>query len=71
MFFIYNCNGEKRGNLKGYKTQIGAQRVLNTVNSKVSVQVWREYYQAKEQNPKQTRVYCILGESLTPENVPD
>lgn len=66
MYFIYNCNGEKRGNLNGYRTHKGASRLLNSPRSKLHQTIWREFYESKALNQSLTSVWRILGESLSP-----
>ena len=44
MYFIFDCNGVKVGNTKGYHTFKGAERQQNMVGSPAYNAIWIAYY---------------------------
>ena len=62
MYFIFDCNGEIVGNLKGYKTHKGAQGQCNLDNSKptkIMALLWDRFHAQAQLDNRKSRIYAI------------
>lgn len=58
-YFIFDCNDQIVGNLKGYPTFKGANIQANKPESKAFNAIWSAYDQAKKLNPEHTFIHSI------------
>ncbi len=61
-FFIFDCNGEIVGNIKGYKTHKGAQRQCNLDSSKptkIMSLLWDRFHAMAQLDNRKSRIYSI------------
>jgi hypothetical protein len=62
MFFIFDCNGDIVGNLKGYKTHKGAQTQCNLDKSKPTktmALLWDRFHAKAQLTGEKSRIYSI------------
>lgn len=63
-YFLFDCQLNPVGNLKGYATHRGAMHQAEARGSKVKTALWTAFHQWRDKNPNHSLVYKIQAREV-------